>query len=264
MEVHGRVVVVTGAASGIGKALCKTFLAAGAFNVVAADRDEGALETLRNEISCTPIVCDVSHERDIISLVDATERTIGPIDLFCSNAGVAAGFDNSFVNVAAQADDVWRRAWEINVMAHVYAARVLVPRMTARGGGYFLNTASAAGLLSQIGSAAYATTKHAAIAFAETLAITHRKDGVRVSVLCPQAVDTPMLRGIPSGPQSLDGILSADAVADAALEGILREQFLILPHPSVQKYVQRKVADYDLWLKKMGELQERISLASGG
>ena len=257
MDVAGTVIVVTGAASGIGRALCLRFTAAGARCVVAVDIDgEGAAKTagLSGGIA---IPCDVTREPDVAAMVKRVETEIGRIALFCSNAGVAR-FDTPQENCAASPDESWTISWKVNVLAHVYAARHLLPRMIARGGGYFLNTVSAAGLLSQIGSAVYATTKHAAVGFAENLAISHRDDGIRVSILCPQGVDTPMLRALPQGPQSLDGVLSAEAVADAALQGVAAERFLILPHPQVSEYMRRKVDDYDRWIGGMAKLQRTM------
>ncbi|MGH7095079.1 MAG: SDR family oxidoreductase, partial [Stellaceae bacterium] len=198
MNLAGKVVVVTGAAQGIGAALAERFAAEDAKAVVAADLNEAGAAAAAGRIGGAAVRCDVSQESDIVRLIDDTERRFGPIDLFCSNAGVAV-LDPDWDNPASAPDDGWARSWAVNVMAHVYAARHLVPRMSAHGGGYLLNTVSAAGLLSQIGGGPYATTKHAALGFAENLAIATRDRGIRVSVLCPQGVDTSMLRGITRG-----------------------------------------------------------------
>jgi len=257
MKVAGKVTVVTGGASGIGRALCERFHDEGAKAVVVADLDVSDAEKVAERIAAVAVGCDVASEPDITRLIDETERRFGPIDLFCSNAGIAT-LDPQPDNVAGAPDPAWQRSWEVHVMAHVHAARALLPRMIARGGGYFLNTVSAAGLLSQIGSAIYSTTKHAAVGFAENLAIMHRADGIRVSILCPQGVDTPMLRSLPSGPQSLDGVLAPEAVADAVIAGLDRESFLILPHPQVETYMRRKVENYDRWIAGMAKLMASL------
>jgi NAD(P)-dependent dehydrogenase (short-subunit alcohol dehydrogenase family) len=258
MDLLGKTIIVTGGGSGIGRALCETFHNAGAKKIVVADIDLQAAETVAGRVGGAASLCDVAQEAQVRTLIEKTESRFGPIDLYCSNAGVALGFSERVENAAAGPDELWQRSWSINVMGHVYAARHLIPRMKARGGGYLLNTVSAAGLLTQIGSAIYSTTKHAAVGFAENIAITHRDDGIKVSVLCPQAVDTPLLHRLPSGPQSADGILSAEKVAQAAIEGLRRETFLILPHAEVDGYVRKKMEDRDRWIEGMVRLQRRI------
>jgi len=252
MDVAGKVVVVTGGGSGIGRALAQRFAADGAGGVVVADI-AGAGE-VADVIGGLAVETDVAVESDVIRLVEATEATYGPIDLFCSNAGVG-----SFGGVEV-VDGEWQRIWSINVMGHVYAARALVPRMAARGGGYLLNTASAAGLLTQLGSAPYSVTKHAAVALAEWLAITHGHQGIKVSVLCPQGVRTAMTAplGDDGGVVGVDGMIEPEAVADSVVAGLAAEQFLILPHPEVADYVQRKSDDYDRWIGGMQRLQSRF------
>jgi NAD(P)-dependent dehydrogenase (short-subunit alcohol dehydrogenase family) len=254
MKAAGHVVVVTGGAGGIGRALAERFHRDGAKTVVIADLDTVGADAVGAGIGGAAMRCDVGNEAEVAALVDETERRFGPIGLFCSNAGVAAGFDLHGENVAGASNEDWARSWAVNVMAHVYAARALVPRMKARGGGNFLITVSAAGLLSQIGSATYSTTKHAAVGFAESLAIAHRADGIRVSILCPQGVDTAMLRSLPRGPQSFDGVLTPEEVAAAATAGLERESFLILPHPEVETYMRRKTDNYDRWIAGMAKL----------
>ncbi|MBV8520520.1 MAG: SDR family NAD(P)-dependent oxidoreductase [Acetobacteraceae bacterium] len=198
MKVRDQVVVVTGGAQGIGRALCDRFRREGARAVVVVDLKETAAEQAARELGGIAFGCDVRIEAELRRVIEETEKRAGPIGLFCSNAGIfPGGVDPD--QAASGANESWNQAWTLNVMAHVYAARALVPRMVARGGGYFLNTVSAAGLLSQIGNSIYSTTKHAAVGFAESLAITHRDQGIRVSILCPQGVETPMLRDIGGG-----------------------------------------------------------------
>lgn len=254
MELAGKVAVVTGAARGIGAALVHELKARGVAHVAATD----ILPSVHDTAADSTHVCDVTNAAQVEALVGEVEATYGPIDLFCSNAGVLNAVDLSFENAGGAEPADWQLAWDVNVMAHVHAARALVPRMKARGGGYFLNTASAAGLLTLIGSATYSATKHAALGFAENLAITHRDDGIRVSALCPQAVNTAMIGDDPNNPASLDGILSAEDVAIAALDGVQAERFLILPHPNVDAYFKAKAADYDRWVGGMAKLQRQF------
>jgi NAD(P)-dependent dehydrogenase (short-subunit alcohol dehydrogenase family) len=253
VKVNGKHVVVTGGANGIGAALARRFADEGA-HVVVADLDEARLMAVAAETGGLGVPTDVRHEHQIAALVTAAEAQYGPIDLFCSNAGIVVegGEDAS--------DAVWERSIAVNVLAHIYAARLLVPRMTARGEGYLLNTASAAGLLTQIGSAPYAVTKHAAVALAEWLSITYGDEGLKVSVLCPQAVRTNMTAGtVEGGVAGVDGMLEPEAVASAVIDGLDAERFLILPHPVVADYFRRKADDYDRWLRGMRRLQTRYS-----
>jgi NAD(P)-dependent dehydrogenase (short-subunit alcohol dehydrogenase family) len=262
VKVAGHTVVVTGGAAGIGRALAERFAREGAKAVVVADIDGAGAEAVARSVGGAGIACDVAREDDVARLVDETERRFGPIGLFCSNAGIFGAADAAN-NVAAAPDEAWQRAWSVNVMGHVHAARVLVPRMRARGGGAFLLTVSAAGLLSQIGNAIYSTTKHAALGFAESLAIAHRDDGIRVFALCPQGVDTALLRAAGDGPQTLDGVLTPDQVAASVIAALDRESFLILPHPQVADYMQRKAVNYDRWIAGMAKLKRSFD-AKGG
>jgi NAD(P)-dependent dehydrogenase (short-subunit alcohol dehydrogenase family) len=253
MLVKDRIVVVTGAASGIGRALARRFAQEGARLVVCSDRNGDGVRAVAAEIGGVAFVTDVSKEADIKHMIDTVEAEQGPIDLFCSNAGIGIG------GGAEAPDEAWQRIWDINVMAHVWAARHMVPLMAARGEGYLLNTASAAGLLSQIGSAPYAVTKHAAVALAEWLAITHGDKGIKVSVLAPQAVRTAMTAGNPDGVASVDGMIEPEAVAEACVRAIEAEDFLILPHPEVLEYMRRKATDYNRWIGGMQKLQRRYT-----
>jgi len=259
MNVKDKVVVVTGGADGIGAGLCRRFAKEGARVVVVVDRNSEGAKAVAAEIGGEAATVDVSDGAAIAALVADIEARHGGIDLFCSNAGVGDG-DPDKDNAASSPDAVWQRAWGVNVMAHVYAARAVIPGMQARGGGYMLNTISAAGLLSQIGGAVYSTTKHAAVGFAESLSITHGDQGIKVSILCPQGVDTAMLRqgDAKSQPQNLDGVLTPDEVAESVVQGLAAENFLILPHPVVLTYMQRKTADYDRWLGGMRRLRGKM------
>ncbi len=255
MELRDRVCVVTGGASGIGRALAERFAAEGARAVVVVDRDADGARAVAGPIGGIAMQADVAREEDVRRVIDDTEARVGPIDLFCSNAGILV------VGGAEVPTDEWQRIWDVNVMAHVFAARHLVPRMLARGGGYLLHTASAAGLLSQIGSAPYSVTKHAAVGFAEWLAITHGDQGLRVSVLCPQAVRTGMTAGVPDGGVAgVDGMLEPDHIAGVVVEALRAERFLVLPHPTVAEYVRRKAEDMERWLRGMRRLQARYGL----
>jgi NAD(P)-dependent dehydrogenase (short-subunit alcohol dehydrogenase family) len=256
MELRGKVAVVTGGGSGIGRALCRRFAAEGARGVVVSDcKHESALEVAA-EFGGLAIAADVRVEGDIVRLVEEATRRHGQIDLFCSNAGIAIGGGIE----ASNAD--WQAIWEVNVLGHVYAARAVVPGMVARGEGYLLQTASAAGLLTQIGAAPYAVTKHAAVALAEWLAITYGGAGIKVSCLCPQGVRTEMLRQAAGGVGDLlrEGALEPEAVADAVIAGLAEERFLILPHPEVANFFRRKADDYDRWLRGMRRLRDQVGV----
>jgi NAD(P)-dependent dehydrogenase (short-subunit alcohol dehydrogenase family) len=257
MELKDKVVIVTGGANGIGRALCERFAREGARGVVLGDLDERAGAEVAAGLGAVGLFlrCDVTREADIGALVAAARERFGPIDLCCSNAGISY-LDGAH---AASTDDAsWQKIWLVNVMAHVWAARAVLPEMLERGSGYLLNTVSAAGLLSQIGSATYSTTKHAAMGFAESLAISHGDQGIRVSALCPQGVRTNMTRGQESSPQAGDGMLSPEQVAESVVEGLRDERFLILPHPEVTTYMQRKTADHDRWLAGMRRFRNKF------
>ena len=258
MRVKDKVVVVTGGASGIGKALCERFAAEGARAVVVSDIDsEGIAQTvegIRQLTSALGIPCNAGVESDVENLVQQVLAKCGQIDLFCSNAGIFTAGDENVPTAA------WQKIWDINVMAHVFAARAVLPGMLERGDGYLLNTSSAAGLLSQVGSAPYSVTKHAAIGFAEWLSITYGNRGIKVSVLCPQAVRTKMtaVGDGDGGVAGLDGMLEPDQLADTVIATLAEERFLVLPHPEVLTYMRRKTDDYDRWLGGMRRLHEKF------
>jgi NAD(P)-dependent dehydrogenase (short-subunit alcohol dehydrogenase family) len=269
MDIQNRIAVITGGGSGIGESLAGEFASAGARHVVVADLNGDEAERVAADIGqrtvcgTTAAQIDVSDEAAVVDLVERVEGKVGPIDVFVSNAG--------YVTVAGLEDpnESIQKMWEVHVMSHVYAARAVVPSMAARGEGYLLNTASAAGLLSQIGSMSYTITKHAAVSLAEWLAITHHHQGIRVSVLCPQAVRTNIVTNSPDaklasgglddfGVASADGIVESAEVARMCLDAMSEERFLVLPHPEVADYVKLKAADTDRWLGAMRKFQARL------
>jgi NAD(P)-dependent dehydrogenase (short-subunit alcohol dehydrogenase family) len=262
MEWQDRVVVVTGGGSGIGRALCRRFAREGA-RVVVADLAGDAAQAVAREVGGLAAASDVGDEAQVAELVAVAERRVGPIDLFCSNAGIGRGTgfgDGASGPFAPDAD--WQASWQVHVMAHVYAARAVLPGMLERGEGWLLQTASAAGILTDVMSCAYSVTKHATVAFAEWLAISYGERGIRVACLCPQGVRTPMLAGAAAfaggAPHLEGGAIEPDAVADAVLAGLEAGRFLILPHPEVHDYAQRKVQDPDRWLSGMRRMRARL------
>ncbi len=256
MQLSGKIVVVTGGGNGIGRALCRRFATEGAKAVVVADLNAAAARQVAEETGGTAVTADVSREVDVVRLVAQTIAEHGAIDLFCSNAGIAVTGDEQTL------DAEWARCWDVNVMAHVYAARAVVPHMLERGGGDLLQTVSAAGLLTHPPSVTYAGTKHARLAFAEWLSMTYGDRGIIVSALCPQGVRTDMLRRAEAeGTRRsflLDSAIEPEQVADHVVKGLEAERFLILPHGEVAEYVRRKASDCDRWLRGMRRL------ASGG
>lgn len=255
MRVQDKIVVVTGGGHGIGRAMAHRFAAEGAKAVMVADIDREAARSAAVEIGGWDICADVSSESEVQMLVDGVLKKFGQIDLFCSNAGVGVRGDS------CAPDRDWLRSWEVNVMAHVYAARALLAGMLARGDGYLLQTVSAAGLLTMLGSAPYAVTKHAALAFAEWLSITYGDRGIKVSALCPMGVRTRMLEHAEFGGGTflLEDAIEPEQVADAVIQGLDAEAFLIAPHPKVHEYFRRKAADYDRWLAGMRRLQAEMT-----
>lgn len=248
--------VVTGGANGIGRALCRRFAKEGARLVAVADIDEdNGLKVLQEieEGRGAFFACNVAKEEQVKLLVDMVTSAAGQVDIFCSNAGIAAA------GGPEASDHDWKRSWEINTMAHIYAARAVLPQMLARKQGYLLQTVSAAGLLTSLGSAPYAVTKHAALGFAEWLAITYGEQGIRVSALCPQGVLTDMLkRDFPGAKMLLDGAIAPEKAADEVVKAIAEERFMILPHPEVGKFFQNKAIDYERWIRGMQKLQRNI------
>jgi NAD(P)-dependent dehydrogenase (short-subunit alcohol dehydrogenase family) len=256
MQIANKVVFVTGGASGIGRGLSERFARDGAKRVFVADVDDTGGEQAAAVIGGKYIHCDVSDEAQVRSAIAEAEKDAGPIDLYCSNAGIAFADANRLVSGSSNAD--WTKIWEVNLMAHVYATRALLPSMIERGAGYFLITASAAGLLTQVGSTAYSVTKHAAVAFGESLAITHGEQGIGVSVFCPQGVWTNMTRWVKESPRGADAMKSPDEVAEIVVKGLAEERFLIVSHSQTQEYFQRKAADYDGWIRGMRRYRTKL------
>ncbi|MEZ5379915.1 MAG: SDR family oxidoreductase [Acidimicrobiales bacterium] len=265
MELKDRVVVITGGGSGIGEALARAAKAEGARHVVVADLSQEQAARVAAEVGGTAFAIDVSDEAAIVAMVEAVESAQGPIDVFVSNAGFVTSGGVEDTNERIQ------KMMDVHVMAHIYAARAVLPSMIARGEGYLLNTASAAGLLTQIGSLSYSITKHAAVALAEWLSITHHHQGIRVSVLCPQAVATNIVinspdrgnaamgdDGLETGVAAADGVVTSEEVAQKCIEAMRDETFWVLPHPGVATYVERKATDIDRWLAGMRRFQASL------
>jgi NAD(P)-dependent dehydrogenase (short-subunit alcohol dehydrogenase family) len=263
MELADKHIVVTGGAGGIGRALLRRFAAEGARALVVADRELEPAEAIAAEIGGLAIKLDAGNEPSVRALIAEASAASGPIDIFISNAGVPGALGGPEAPDAA-----WEEAWNVNVMAHVWAARVLVPEMQARGEGYLINTASAAGLLTQVSSVVYSVTKHAAVSLAEWMAIEYRDAGVRVSCICPQGVRTPMLdlaMEEPAGAAALTsgGLIEPEDVADAVVAGIREEQFLILPHENVKDFMAVKATQPERWLKGMRRLVREARASAG-
>ena len=250
MDLKDKVAVITGAASGIGRATARKFAQEGAAGVVVADLNEAGVQAVAQEVGGLGVKCDVSREADVKNLVAQARARYGRVDVYFSNAGIVArgGLDTP--------DDVWMRNWNIHVMAHLWAAREVVEPMIAQGGGYFLTTASAAGLLNIVESPSYAVTKHGTVAFSEWLSIAYGRRGLRVSCLCPQAVLTGMHTG-QGGSAAVDGVMTAEQVADEIVAVMDKETFLVLPHKRVLDYLQGKTANYDRWLGGMQKLYSK-------
>ncbi|WP_299964745.1 SDR family NAD(P)-dependent oxidoreductase [uncultured Roseobacter sp.] len=243
------VTVITGGASGIGAALAKATRAKGA-KVAILDRDATLVREAAERLDVLGLTCDVGEESGLQTALARVADRLGPIDICVSNAGV---FEGQPDHAASAPDAVWARSWQVHVMAHVYAARALLPEMLARGSGCFVTIASAAGLLNQIGDAAYSATKHAAVSFADSLAISHGQAGIQVSLACPQYVATPLIKDAEAGGQ----VLTAAQVAQCIVAGVEAGRFLILPHPQVAGFARRRAEDHDSWIKGMQRLQER-------
>jgi NAD(P)-dependent dehydrogenase (short-subunit alcohol dehydrogenase family) len=262
MKLDGSIAVVTGAARGIGRGLCREFKARGAAGIAVLDRDAALAQTTAAEMAGLGIGCDVTDEAAVRAAVDAVIARYGRIDLWVSNAGFGCT-DLDLDDALSSANTTWQRMWDVHVMAHVYAGRAVLPAMLARGSGHIVNTASAAGLLSQVGDTPYTATKHAAVALADSLAITYGDRGIRVSVICPQYVATALTgldEATPAG--SVDGVLSVEQAAQAIADGIENDRYLILPHPEVAGFVQRQANDRERWIGGMRRIREALRAGS--
>ena len=250
MEIENKVIVITGGSGGIGQALAKSFIYEKAKIVILLDINFDNFKSKNNRIIAK--ICDVTNETKMMSIIDEINSEFGLIDIFCSNAGIL-----SLGNEQTSIED-WDKNWYLHVMSHVFAAKKLLPEMIKRGSGYFVNTSSAAGLLSHIDSVTYSTTKHAAIGFAEWIAITYGKEGIGVSILCPQAVETAMTKGRENEVSALDGMMKPDQVALDVIKAIKEETFLISPHDQVLGYFQNKANNYSRWIGGMQKLRQKL------
>ena len=256
MEVENKRIIITGSANGIGSSLSRVFKERNVKSMILVDLDESNNSKLANEVGGIPYKADVGSEDDIIKLVEFAKQEMGGIDIFCSNAGISGA--GGLLNTS---NEDWSNIWNVNVMSHIHAAKHALPSMLEQGHGYFMNTASAAGLLTQLGAAGYSVTKSAAVSFAEWLKITYGERGIGVSCLCPQGVRTPMVEDAPEivgSLVSIDGLLEPDVVANEVIECIEKEQFLITPHPEVLEYMKIKASDPDRWINGMQSLTKQL------
>jgi NAD(P)-dependent dehydrogenase (short-subunit alcohol dehydrogenase family) len=260
MKLSDKVIVVTGGGRGIGAALCRRFAAENPKGIAVADVDAAAARAVAREIDGLAVACDVGREEDVARLVAAVDERFGQVDVFCSVAGVARGHGFGLGGGGPFADDAdWSESWAVNVMAHVYAARAVLPQMLERASGCLVNVASAAGLLTDLGTQVYSVTKHAAVGFSEWLAIAYAECGIKVSCVCPQGVDTRLVREAPVGTDHLlETLISPEAVAESVVAGLESETFLILPHPEVREYAVRRATDADRWLRGMARYRTKL------
>ena len=250
MKIENKVIVVTGGSGGIGRALAASFIHEKAKVVILLDINFDKFESKNHNLISK--ICDVTDEKELTKIIDEINHEFGLVDIFCSNAGIL-----SLGNEQTSIKD-WNKNWDLHVMSHVFAAKKLIPEMLKRGSGYFVNTSSAAGLLSHIDSVTYSTTKHAAIGFAEWIAITYGKQGIGVSILCPQAVETAMTKGRENEVSALDGMMRPEQVALDVIKAIKEETFLISPHEQVLGYFQNKANNYSRWIGGMQKLRQKL------